>query len=33
MTGKRSAHERFPEVIAAAVRVFATDGYKVGADE
>jgi AcrR family transcriptional regulator len=28
MTGKRSAHERFPEVIAAAVRVFATDGYK-----
>jgi AcrR family transcriptional regulator len=28
MTGKRSAHARFPEVIAAAVRVFATDGYK-----
>jgi len=28
MTGKRSAHERFPEVIAAAVRVFATDGYR-----
>jgi AcrR family transcriptional regulator len=28
MTGKRSAHERFPEVIAAAVRVFARDGYR-----
>jgi len=28
MTGKRSAHQRFPEVIAAAVRVFATDGYR-----
>lgn len=28
MTGKRSAHERFPEVIAAAVRVFAEDGYR-----
>src|ERR1700728_730029 len=28
MTGKRTAHERFPEVIAAAVRVFATDGYR-----
>jgi AcrR family transcriptional regulator len=28
MTGKRSAHERFPEVIAAAVQVFATDGYR-----
>jgi AcrR family transcriptional regulator len=26
--GKRSAHERFPEVIAAAVRVFTTDGYR-----
>ncbi len=28
MTPKRSAHERFPEVIAAAVRVFARDGYR-----
>ena len=28
MTGKRSAHERFPEVIAAAVRVFTQDGYR-----
>lgn len=28
MTGKRSARERFPEVIAAAVRVFARDGYR-----
>src|ERR1700733_15077535 len=28
MTGKRTAHERFPEVIAAAVRVFAADGYR-----
>lgn len=28
VTGKRSAHERFPEVIAAAVRVFAEDGYR-----
>lgn len=28
VTAKRSAHERFPEVIAAAVRVFARDGYK-----
>src|ERR1700733_11771073 len=28
MTGKRSAHERFPQVIAAAVRVFARDGYR-----
>src|SRR5215831_14752561 len=28
MAGKRSAHERFPEVIAAAVRVFARDGYR-----
>jgi len=28
MTGKRSTHERFPEVIAAAVRVFARDGYR-----
>ena len=28
MTGKRSAHERFPEVIDAAVRVFARDGYR-----
>jgi AcrR family transcriptional regulator len=25
---KRSTHERFPEVIAAAVRVFARDGYR-----
>ena len=28
MTAKRSAHERFPEVLAAAVRVFARDGYR-----
>lgn len=28
MTVKRSARERFPEVIAAAVRVFARDGYR-----
>jgi AcrR family transcriptional regulator len=28
VTGKRSTHERFPEVIAAAVRVFARDGYR-----
>jgi AcrR family transcriptional regulator len=28
MTTKRSARERFPEVIAAAVRVFARDGYR-----
>ncbi|HEX6452825.1 MAG TPA: helix-turn-helix domain-containing protein [Trebonia sp.] len=28
MTGKRTAHERFPQVIAAAVRVFTRDGYK-----
>ena len=28
MTVKRSAHQRFPEVIAAAVRVFARDGYR-----
>src|ERR1700722_18962138 len=28
MTGKRSAHARFPEVLAAAVQVFATDGYR-----
>lgn len=28
MTVKRSAHERFPEVIGAAVRVFARDGYR-----
>src|ERR1700722_1243400 len=28
MTGKRTAHERFPEVLAAAVRVFARDGYR-----
>ena len=28
VTGKRSAHQRFPEVIAAAVRVFARDGYR-----
>src|ERR1700722_17265787 len=27
MTAKRSAHERFPEVVAA-VRVFARDGYR-----
>jgi AcrR family transcriptional regulator len=28
VTGKRSARERFPEVIGAAVRVFARDGYR-----
>jgi len=28
MSGKRTAHERFPEVIAAAVRVFTRDGYR-----
>ena len=28
MTGKRSAHERLPEIIAAAVRVFTRDGYR-----
>jgi len=28
VTGKRSAHQRFPEVIEAAVRVFARDGYR-----
>jgi AcrR family transcriptional regulator len=28
VTGKRSAHQRFPEVIDAAVRVFARDGYR-----
>lgn len=28
MTGKRTAHQRFPEVLAAAVRVFTRDGYK-----
>ena len=28
MTPKRSTHERFPEVLAAAVRVFARDGYR-----
>ena len=28
VTPKRSTHERFPEVIAAAVRVFARDGYR-----
>jgi AcrR family transcriptional regulator len=28
VTPKRSTHERFPEVIAAAVRVFAKDGYR-----
>lgn len=28
MTAKRSVHERFPEVLAAAVRVFARDGYR-----
>jgi AcrR family transcriptional regulator len=28
VTGKRSAQERFPEVIGAAVRVFARDGYR-----
>jgi AcrR family transcriptional regulator len=29
MTGRLRAHERFPEVIAAAVRVFARDGYRL----
>jgi AcrR family transcriptional regulator len=28
MVGKRTAHERFPEVLAAAVWVFARDGYR-----
>jgi AcrR family transcriptional regulator len=28
VTAKRSAHQRFPEVIGAAVRVFARDGYR-----
>jgi AcrR family transcriptional regulator len=28
VTAKRTAHERFPEVLAAAVRVFARDGYR-----
>ncbi|HEX3714966.1 MAG TPA: helix-turn-helix domain-containing protein, partial [Trebonia sp.] len=28
MTAKKSARERFPEVIGAAVRVFARDGYR-----
>jgi AcrR family transcriptional regulator len=28
VTGKRTAHERFPEVLAAAVRVFTQDGYR-----
>ena len=28
MSGKRSAHERFGEVIGAAVRVFTADGYR-----
>ena len=28
MSGKRSAHERFPEVLSAAVRVFTRDGYR-----
>ena len=29
MTGKRDAHERLPELIAAAVRVFTRDGYRL----
>src|SRR6267142_148100 len=29
MTGKRDAHERLPEVIAAAVRVFTREGYRL----
>jgi AcrR family transcriptional regulator len=28
VAGKRTAHERFPEVIAAAVRVFTQEGYR-----
>jgi AcrR family transcriptional regulator len=28
VSGKRTAHERFPEVIAAAVRVFTQEGYR-----
>ena len=28
VTSKRSAHERLPEIIAAAVRVFTRDGYR-----
>jgi len=30
VSGKRTALERFPEVIAAAVRVFAGQGDRVG---
>src|ERR1700746_105840 len=29
MTGKRDAHERLPELIAAAVRVFTREGYRL----
>jgi AcrR family transcriptional regulator len=29
VTGKRDAHERLPELIAAAVRVFTRDGYRL----
>src|ERR1700749_537579 len=29
MTGKRDAHERLPELIAAAGRVFTRDGYRL----
>ncbi len=29
MPGKRNAHERLPELIAAAVRVFTRDGYRL----
>ena len=28
MAGKRDAHERLPELIAAAVRVFTREGYR-----
>ena len=29
MTGKRDAHERLPELISAAVRVFTREGYRL----
>ena len=29
MTGKRDAHERLPELIAAAVRIFTREGYRL----
>ena len=33
VTGKRDAHERLPELIAAAVRVFTREGVPAGQDE